>query len=49
MDYAEKCLSLQDRNISLLYGNRMDCLLSRQPILELYSLSRSVIKYDLNA
>lgn len=44
VDYAEECLLLPERNISSSYGNRIDCLQSRQPILNLYLLSRSVIK-----
>jgi len=44
VDYAEAGLSLPDRNVSSSYENRIDCPQSRQPILNLYSLSRSVIK-----
>lgn len=44
VDYAEERLSLPDKNISSSYGHRIDCLQSRQPVLNLYSLSRSVIK-----
>lgn len=48
MGNAAKRLTLQDRNISSSYGNRIDGLQSKQPILNLYSLSRSAIKHDLN-